>query len=339
MATQSTDTRTFDDLFTTTFENVASGIQDNIYESNAVFAKLNEAGNIQTFDGGTELHEPIITAENDSFASYSPGGTFDTTEQEQFSRAQYQIRFVGGTIVWNREDERRNSGESAMENFVSERINAGTAQMKQELNKQLLALTKGDANDIDGIPLAISNAPTTSGSYGSFDGSTDSFWVNQATSTSTTWADLIKDVMTMSVNCQLGASGAPDFYLTDPTTWTIFAGAMQNSVRIGDKLSGNLGFDSIQFRGAPMFFDTMVPDPANSIQFPNTLTNGTVYALNSNAMKLKVDKLSNIAMLDLQVPTTQPTTRVRPIVWYGNLCVSERRALGVHDTITLTIVA
>jgi len=342
MATQSTDSRTFNDLVSMTFENVQAGVQDNIYESNPTFAKLNEAGNIEKFNGGRRLDELIATDENNTVKSYSAGGTFDTSEQEQTSRAQYDVRFVGGTVAWNREDERLNSGEAAIDNFVTERIMLGTKQMKQELNKQLLRVgAKAASGDIDGIAQAITSSPSTSGAYGGFDGSTDTFWQNQVeTSAGTaTRTSIITELLNLSVNCQLQASGAPDFYLADPTTWQILASGMQDAVRVADKASANLGFDSIQYRGVPIFFDAMVPDAVNGINFGTALTSGTVYALNSNAMKLKVDAQSDIAMLDLQVPTTNPTRRVRPIVWYGNLITKERRALGVLDTINLATIA
>ena len=342
MATQSTDSRTFNDLVSMTFENVQAGVQDNIYESNPTFAKLNESGNIEKFNGGRRLDELIITDENDTVQSYSAGGTFNTTEQEQFSRAQYEVRFVGGTIAWNREDERLNSGEAAIDNFVTSRIMAGTKQMKQQLNLQLLRTgAKAAAGDIDGLAQAITNSPSTSGAYGGFNGATDTFWQNQVeTSANTaTRTSIITELLNLSVNCQLQASGAPDFYLADPTSWQILASGMQDAVRIADKTSANVGFDSIQYRGVPIFFDAMVPDVQAGTNFGTAMADGVIFALNSNAMKLKVDSESDIAMLDLQVPTTNPTRRVRPMVWYGNLVTTERRAVGVLENINLTTIA
>src|SRR3990167_3216161 len=285
MATQSSLTRIYDDLFATTGENLGTSMQDNVYESNTTVAKYNAEGAIEFYDGGTELHETLTTAENDTFASYAAGGIFDTSEQSQFSRAIYQRRFNGGTISWNREDEDANSGAEQRIDFVAKRMEVGFNQGKQLLNKQLLHIgAKASTTEIDGIPLSILATAATDIAYGGFNGSTDLFWQNKSvTSAATTFAGIVNELLNLSVQCDFGASGPPDMYLADPTSWQQLASYLQNAVRVGDKLSANLGFPSIEYRGMLLFYDRMVPDAVNDINFPTTLTNGSIYALNTKA--------------------------------------------------------
>ena len=341
MATQSSTSVTYDNLFSTTFAAVLPDIMEQIYEANPTVAKLNEAGNIVTQDGGVEIEQTIQTDENTTFGSYSNGGTFDTSDQELFSTALYQWRHVGGTIRSTREEERKNSGDSQKHNLISEKIAVGATQMGETLNKQVLhSGAKVSASDVDGIPLAVPISPSTSGAYAGFDGSTDAFWNNQSAELTTdTFAGLKAALLNLSVNCQLGGSGAPDFYICDPVTWQIMANDMQSLVRIGDKLSANVGFDAIEYRGAMFFMDNMTPDENASTNFPTARTNGSIYALNSKALKLVVDSQTNPAEMEWVTTPTQPTVRTKAMLWTGNLVTVERRALGVLYGIDPTITA
>lgn len=176
-------------------------------------------------------------------------------------------------------------------------------------------------------------------SIGGIDQSTDTWWANKITeAAATTFVGFDKELKHLANNCRKGTGGAPDLYVADQDMFETYESGMDTKTRYTSSENATIGFENINFKGGEMFWDEHVPDAYTNTNYTTASQTGTIYALNSNFMKLVVGKGKDFAPLGFQRPANQDA-RVGAWVWYGQLICSNRRKQGVISKCSKTLVA
>jgi hypothetical protein len=253
--------------------------------------------------------------------------TLDTTRIDVFDRYEYAWKFVGGDIVMSEFEKQVTSGGAGKFDLEAGKIDNLKKSMQQQINTDLFSDGSGTAGkQAGGLQYIVSTTPTT-GTVGSINRATYTFWRNQQTSgakTSTAF-DNLKGTMRSIYNlCSSGVGmQTPEFAVTDRPT---FEGYESLSVSIErlmrsnttDKLLSGYKGDHIMFKDIPLAFDLAAP-AAN------------VYILNRRNLFIRY--MLWMKAFPPQTPVNQFIDVVKILTIY-NLCSDNPRRLGVVSGVT-----
>lgn len=261
------------------------------------------------------------------------------------------------SIAISRKEERQNSGSSKLLSLLESKTTQAEASIRELLNNCLVAgritasATDGrflarvgrlDSGANGPLPLAalIDGTVARSVSIGNINGGTYSFWRNQlSTSTATTWRGFFGECVGLYNDCSKGVGGSPDLILDDQRTWEQYWNGLSNQERyvVTDSRTIDIlgGTDMLKFRGAVRIWDEVVPDVetnAEVVDAIGTVTTGTSFYINSNAMEWIVDSQTDFITTPFIHPAGQDA-RVAEILWMGAVGLNNRRKLGVMKSI------
>ena len=92
-------TEKLDNLYTTTWQHMKSNVADQIFDATPFWFWMRDGGRLESVEGGRFLTEPLQYAKNDSVQWIGKGGTVSLNDREILTIAQYQWRYLVGTIV------------------------------------------------------------------------------------------------------------------------------------------------------------------------------------------------------------------------------------------------
>lgn len=358
-------TDNYDALLTTTLRNMQPRLHDNITRSNKLVAWLVANGRVRREDGGERVKVPLMHAQNSTADIYSGYGTLDTTPQDGITSAFYTWSQLAVTISISRLEERQNSGQHRLISLLQSKTMQAEVSIKELLNNCIVAgrITSGatsaqgqysarvgrlDSGAVGPLPLAalIDVTASRSVSIGNINGSTYSFWRNQATASSgATFAAMKQEMNQVYNDCSRGTGGAPDLEIADQRAWEQYFNGLQSQERfvIDNPRTVNIlaGSEAIKHRGAAMIWDEVVPDPdtnAEVVDSIGTVTTSTIYMLNTQTWEYVVDQSTDFITTPFVRPENQDA-RVAQILWLGAMCVNNRRKNGVLSSISRSITA
>jgi len=237
VATQTSDTRVFDDLFTTTAHNTRSQRYDNIFKTSALWARLHANDRKVLLDGGARIERAIEYGTNGTVKSHGDYETLDLTPQEHLTVAIDDWKQIAGTVSISRAEERKNSGRAKLIDLVDSKLRNLDMSFTEAMNGQLLnptGATFGTAGnggkDINPLPLLISKAATT---VHAINESNDAYWANQrkasasANSQTITWQAFVSELNNFYNTCSKGTGGRPDIVLTSQLGYEKYEEALQ----------------------------------------------------------------------------------------------------------------
>lgn len=295
------------DLATMTLEKYASKVlADNIFTSNALLYMLKKKGNYTPYDGGVKIVEPVMYAEKTGAAAYSGYDLLSTTATEIATNAEFTPRQYSAPVVISGSDKTDNMGESAVMNMLKNRIMNAEETLKGLLNAHLYNTAAGgsDGKQLDGIGLAIDST----GTYGNISPTTDTWWVATEAAYS---ADIVSELDTQYYTVSKGGTDKPDLGITTQTVYEKLLHEIDPVLRLTSTALGNVGFESIKFRGMEVTFD-------------EDCTSGVFYLINTKYFKLRYHKDRNFTTTPFQMPTNQDA-EIAHILWKGNLTCSARK--------------
>lgn len=85
-------------------------------------------------------------------------------------------------------------------------------------------------------------------------------------------------------------------------------------------------------------FDYYVPDAQTATEPPTSHTKDTIYLINSNYLKLVVDRETDFVPTDFVKPENQDC-KVAQILWMGQIVCSNRARQAVNGNITLNLTS
>lgn len=331
-------TKTFDTLLSTTIEAYRKKMYDNIFKDAVLLKILHDKGRKKVQDGGERIIIPLMYAKNSTIKSFSGAEVFDTTPQEPATVAYSTWREIGGSITISAIDETKNRGEGKILSLLETLTKQTELSMREEVNTQILQkFSAGNGGkDLDPLPLLVRYNITASATIEGLDQSTYTWWRNQtAASGATTYKGLLQDMRNMYNDCSKGGGGTPDVILCEQVAYETYENALQEYNRITSTKKGDVGYESLAFKGAEVVWDELVPDAKNA---STTITDSTMYFLNTDYIELYADSGRDFSISPFVKPDNAKV-RTALIDFCGNLCVSNRRKQGVLGGISTSIVA
>lgn len=313
----------FTELVSTTYRKHRSEIKDNVSKNNALLKQLTEGGNTRKEDGGLSIAAPLDYASNGTYQRYSGFDVLNVGASDVISAAEYQWRQIAINVVASGLELRANSGDSRIINLVKARMKNAMRTFKNNFSADIY----GDGtlpNQINGLQALVSDTGT--GTVGGIDASVWAFWKNQVQSAAaplqgggaiTPSSTTIESLMLPLWLAQVRGDDAPNLIISDNNYFTYYEQSQTSLKRYtsGNEVSG--GFVSLKYKQANVVFDGGSGIPVNRMYF-----------LNTNYIDLVVHKDADMAIMDEMKPYNQDAAVV-PILWMGNLVVTNRYLQGV----------
>lgn len=304
----------FDAIISTTLKKYTPRLEDNIFKNLPLLYFLKEADHIVKVDGGEQIVEPLLYAQNSTAGSYSGYDNIDTTPQEGITSAVYDWKQFAATVAIAGIEEAKNRGETKVIELLQSKVEQAELTISERMNEMLFGDGTGNGSR-DWLGLAALVAAT--GTVGGIDRSTDAWWA--ATNTAIGGALTVANMGTLYNTISRGRY-TPDFVLTNQAQFQRYEALLQPQLRYSDTKTADAGFQNLLFKTAPVMFD------------PYSQT-GILYMLNSKNLKLKVHSDVWFKPTPFKQPPGQDA-RYSQILCYGNLCTNNSRFLGKLSTLT-----
>jgi len=313
----------FTELVTTTFRKHRKEVKDAVSNNNALLRRLQSKGNIKHEDGGLSIVEPLDYAQNQTYQRYSGYDTLNIGASDVISAAEYQWRQIAINVTASGQELRTNKGEARIINLVKARMKNATRTFKNNFSYDIYS--DGTlANQINGLQALVSD--TGLGTIGGIDSSAWAFWRNKVQSAAaplqgggavTMSKDTIENQMLNLWLSLVRGDDKPDLYIADNAYFAMFENSQLSMKRYTTSDSAKGGFISLKYKDADVIFDGGSGIPANHM-----------YALNTEYIYLVAHTDADMTVMDEMKPYNQDAA-VIPILWMGNMVVSNRMLQGV----------
>lgn len=312
---------TFTELVTTTHRKHRKMVIDNLSNRNALLKYMMKRGNKRSEDGGLTIVEPLDYAANGTYQRYSDWDTLDISQSEVISAAEYPWRQIAINVVASGRELRINSGESSIIKLASARIKNAYRTFNNNFSSDLYS-DGTTTNQINGLQALIPDANTV-GTVGGINAATWSFWQSSLRDASvasvTTSATTIENglMLPLWLTVDRGPDDQPDLIVMDSNYYSFFEASQTSLKRYNDTSRGDAGFVTLKYKSADVLYDGNSGIPTNH-----------AYFINTNYLKLCVHKDADLEVMEDMRPINQDGS-VTPILWMGNLTISNRKLQGV----------
>lgn len=320
-----TRTETLDDLYTSTWNNRKKMVTDQIFEATPFYFFLKKKGGIKlNGTGGRYLEIPLSYAKNETITSLGKGDTISISDTKFLTTAQFEWKFVAGSIVRYFTDDAKNKSKQQHLSLVNAKIDNLRRSLTDKF--ELFLFSDGTGNgglDPEGLGNLVDVTPAT-GTVGNINASTYTWWRNQqTTSTGVASVYLVSDMRTVFDKCSKGQkTDMPNIIVTDSASFNLYEDEVMEQKQIVNKDLGDAMFQTLNFRGVPLIWS-------------GQCTSGYMYFLNTEYIGLNVDPDIDFTATEWKSIPAQ-LDRVMQIVWKGNAITSRRASLGVLSSISAT---
>lgn len=314
----------FTELVTTTFRNHRDQLVDNITRNNALLRYMKRKRKFRTEDGGLTIAVPLEYAENSTYQRYSGLDVLNVAQSDVFTAAEYQWRQIAINVVASGRELRINSGKSRIINLVKSRLKNAMNTFANQFSLDMYS-DGSLANQINGLQALVSDTGT--GTVGGIDAGTWTFWRNVVQSAAAplqgggaiTPGPTTMESLMLPLYLELVRGNDQVDLIVASNDYYSFYEQSQTSIKryTSDSSSADGGFVSLKYKGADVVFD------GNS-----GIPNSRMYFLNTSYFEVVAHPDANMTVMEEVRPYNQDGV-VIPILWMGNLCLSNRRLQGV----------
>ncbi len=315
---------TFTELVTTTYRKHKSKLTDNVSRNNALMAYLKKKGKFRTESGGLSIVQPLEYAENGTYQRYSGFDVLNVAQSDVMSAAEFQWRQIAMNVVASGRELRINSGGERIINLAKSRLKNAMNTYNNNFSFDLYS-DGTQANQINGIQSLISDAGT--GTVGGINSSTYSFWRNlvqsaaaplQGGSAITVSATTMESLMLPLYLELVRGNDQIDLIVASNDYFSFYEQSQTSIKRYTNKSdTADGGFISLKYKGSDVIFDGNSGIPASRMYFMNT-----------DFFELVSHKDADMTVNDEVSPYNQDAV-VIPILWMGNLTISNRKLQGL----------
>lgn len=313
----------FTELVSTTFRKHAKEIKDNVSKNNALLRRMTDKGQIRKEDGGLTIVAPLDYAENATYQRYSGYDTLNIGASDVISAAEFQWRQIAINVVASGLELRTNSGGSRILNLAKARMKNAMRTYKNNFSADLYS-DGSLANQINGLQALVADSGT--GTVGGINSSTWTFWRNVVQSAAaplqgggaiTPSATTIESLMLPLYLALTRGDDQTDLIVSSNDYFTFYESSQVAIKRYTDTQKADGGFTSLKYKSADVIFDggSGIPD-------------AHMYFLNTDYLELVVHRDADMTIMEEMRPYNQDAA-VIPIIWMGNLTVSNRKLQGV----------
>jgi len=339
------ETRTFDQILSTTYDYYRPTLVDNIFQSSPLFYKLMQKER-EYQDGGASLIFPVMYGDNETVDWYEDDDLIDVTVQEGITAAKTGWAQCAGSISFTRKQRRMNSGRHQLINLITAKIKQAEMTMYEKFNNQLFSTGRySDAAAVElaskamaGLGAIVAEEPDTY-DVGGIDTSTYTWWQNKVADddgAALVWIDDLdapasatgpNKMRKLYAWCSKGTGGPPNFGVASLGGYLGYESYMATKQIYRDPAMAKMGFDNIRFRNMTLFWDEAYT--TNSVTAANGLLSyaGMIF-LNTEFLHFKTDSQTDFIRTEFQRPVNQDTEAAL-ILWMGNLMTSKRSKHGV----------
>ena len=315
-------TEALDNLYTTTWQNMKDTVRDQIFDATPLWFWLKDKGKLKSVEGGRFITEPLQYAKNDNVSWIGKGGTVSLNDFEFLTIAQYNWRYLVGSIVRFGVDDQQNRGKNAIMSLMNAKLDNTQNSLVSTLEAAMAQGSGTATNSIDGLQLLVADAPST-GTVGGIDRAVYTWFQNKAKNmTGLSFAtNGVAEMRTMLNNCMNNLKmDAPDIILSGQTPFEYYEDTVLDYYRVTSNKLADAGFQNQTFKGIPMVWSP-------------SIANTRMYMLNTNFINFVYDPMMNFDMTEWKAIPEQVNDRAAQVITAGQLTLSRARCQGVLHTI------
>ncbi len=319
-------TENLDNLYTTTWQNMKSGVHDQIFDATPFWFWMRANGMLEEVEGGRFLTEPLRYAKSANVEFVTRGSSVDLGDQEFLTIAKDDWKYMVDTIVRFGVDDQQNRGKNAILSLATAKLENSKDSLIDTLETRL-AGTAG-TNQFLGLLDVVPDDPTIGGStLHGLDPSEFSWWQNKVKDAAgnSFATDGVIEMNQLINDCSNNLrQDTPDIILTGKHPFELYWEETLDQKRVVNKTMGDAGFQNVEFRGIPMVWSPAI----NSSDI--LTTDGRMYFLNTRFLKFKYDPMLNFDMTEWKDIPNQVNDRAAQVILAGNLMTGRRRVHGVY---------
>lgn len=305
----------FDDVLTTTLDKHRSQFVDTIFAARPLSFFLMQAGQIRMIDGGSQIIEPLIVANNGSVEAYAENAAIDPTQEnaQQFSAAEFDWSTIVASISISGLEEAKNAGTSRILDLLEGKIAVARESITEFLNSAFHDSTAtAPATSFNGLGYLVAQNTNPVGGIITTGSPDQDYW---RTTVDSTAEALTTAAMTTNYNSVSVGNDQPNLVLTTQTLYEKYESLLQPQLRYSSAEVADAGFQNLMFKGAPVLYDA-------------DCTANVMYNLNTKYLKLvgHSDKWFTPSPF---IRTTVKDSRTAQIFCYGQLIINNRNRQGV----------
>lgn len=323
------------DIIATTIQSRSGKLSDNVTNNDAALYTLREKGNVRPFGGGNVILEEIMynDASTNTTSSYSGYETINVSANSPISAAQFPIAQYASSVVISGLEILQNSSKEAIIDLMEGRVKIAEAQLMNRIAADLYGDGTGNGGkNLTGFGLALAVNPAT-GTYGSINRATWSFWRNQFYravtdgGAATTAANIQQYMTTVSLRCVRGKNMV-DTIVSDATYYALYVNSLQAIQRVTDSKMAGAGFSNLMFYGggtsAKVVLDGGIGSDTYSNDANTTYTGNAagMWGLNTDFLFFRPHRDRNFVAIGGERQATNQDAVVKLIGFAGNVTSS-----------------
>ncbi len=302
---------TYDQISAITERKFIPKLIDNVFDSDPLLQRAKKKGWYEKIDGGTTVIYPLGYAQNTAEGWYSGADTLSTTDNDQFTGAEYAWKQRYVNISISRRDELVNSGDAQVLNFVKQKTQIAEKTMADKLGDGIYSAGT-DAKSIIGLRSIVG----TSNTVGGISQTTYSWWASQVDSATTTLTMAALQTMYTSLSIN---NESPTVIVATRANYNRYYALLQPQQRFMDSDSAKGGFQSLMFNGTPFIVGSKCPS-------------SHIFMLNENYLHLSAHKDEDMRFEPFQKPINQ-NVKVAKIYWMGVFGSDNNRMHGKFSAV------
>lgn len=314
----------FDYLATTTLQNFSAEIADNYTNHIGLLWFINRGKGKRTKTGGRQILESLSYKVNSTFGMIAKTGTISTTPQDTYTNAEFDWKYVAGSVAYYDPDIQMNRGKEQIHDLLMNLKKDATRSLTEIVAEQIYETDASTTTNLTGIQLLVAEDPTT-GTVGGINRATagNEFWRNYSYDTAVTafnTSNAGQSAMNTTYLNLVRGTDKPTVWVTTAAIWALYQLSLTTNVRYSDTNVANAGFTNILHMDVPVIFDYYCPT-------------GNMYLLNTNHLFWNVMK-GRDAWVEGFYPADSQLTYCSKVATYGNLSTDWAKGQGVIDSVT-----
>ena len=252
---------------TVTRETIVPSVSDTVLQGNVGLLRL--LGYAKRWRSGFRLDVPVKYQKSTAGGIVEVGGTLDTTRKVTRVKMQFEPQRLHKPVVVDDIEIAVNEGDERVLELVATEMDSIAQDLTDDLGGYLYTGTAATGLSFDSI-LNAADDSTNFGTYGALARAT--YTTLKGYYAASIGNIAISDLATAFNSVKIGSEN-PSLILTTPSIWTGYEALLQPTVRAGyatngypqvtrtgqvssqQALRGDIGFDSVFYRGAPVVED------------------------------------------------------------------------------------
>mgnify|MGYP000007543775 CR=1 FL=1 len=318
-----TPSAVFTELVSTTFRNHRKEVVDAVSNHNALYRMMGKNKKVRTESGGLTIAIPLEYANNLTYQRYSGLDVLNTAQSDVITAAEFQWRQIAIHVIASGREMRINNGPEQIVKLAKARVKNAMHSFANNFSVDMYS--DGTlANQIGGLQLLVSDAGT--GTVGGIDSASWQFWQNKVQSAAaplqggggiTPSKTTIQSLMLPLWIALTRGGDMPDLIVSSDDYFQMYEESLTDLKRYIDVTEAQGGFEALKYKTAKVMFDGNSGMPA-----------AHMYFLNTNYLEMVAHTDANLTVVEDQRPFNQDGS-VTPILWMGNMTVSNRMLQGV----------